>query len=144
MKKEKKQETTIEEEDLKLCREHRKKIGSPSDRDFRQLRCDEGLYCHENCPVVDSIKKYGDPSPKLMTMTWHDEVTVDVKKAQKAEKTITVAVERFIDLQLRVLNKLSWHPEIYNLKVVASKATKKLFADMEKQIAKEEGDENGA
>lgn len=154
------------------CIEHRKKLLMPElTKEIRELDCDCGRSCYqEGCPI------FVKPEPKAkVTKDNSLGINLDVfeeigdDKPKKKKKFYTEkAVQEFLYLQERVLQKLAWHPEIYealdnlssqdildrllgktglegvathvggDMTLKASPTTKKLFESLEKQFAEED------
>lgn len=164
------------------CIDHRKKLNMPElDENSRRIPCNEGRFCYDFlCPIF--VKPKGEPKDlgqgfksdgtRYIPANLKDEVNVEVFKEigddKPKKKKKEMSVREFLNIQMRVLEKLSWHPEIYealdnlpsteildrllgktglegvathvggDMKLKASPKTKKLFENLEKQFADED------
>lgn len=116
---------------VKQCVEYRKTLDLPEHNNITNLRCEECFSaCYKGCPVAeerDKIRPKREMSPleektvkkRIAKGKQFDEVNNDVfveigkEEPKKKSKKFGREVENFLYLQSRVLEKLSWHPEIY-------------------------------
>lgn len=115
MSKKKPETKEVENADLKLCLEHRQKIGCTiSPLKIENVECDDYRFCSKDCPLPEEKrivppKKQQANNPLGVNLNVFEEVKPDKPKKEKISREIA----DFLDLQARVISRLAWKPEIW-------------------------------